>query len=80
MSVAIRLARKGKTGDPVYRIVIMEKRTRQNGRTIDELGSYDPHMDPPLIIVDRAKLEKWIKNGAQMTPSVKRLVKNSAKS
>lgn len=74
MSVVIRLTRKGKTGDPTYRIVAMERRSRRDGKPIDELGLYDPLMDPPFVKIDNQKLEKWKKNGAQLSPSVEKIV------
>lgn len=74
MSVVIRLSRKGKTADPTYRIVVMEKRSKRDGKTIDILGTYDPLMDPPRITLDNQKLERWIKNGAKPSRSVEKIV------
>ncbi|MBI2611338.1 30S ribosomal protein S16 [Candidatus Gottesmanbacteria bacterium] len=74
MSVAIRLKRIGKTGSPIYRIVVQEKRSRRDGRPIDELGLYDPMKDPPHVVIDNQKLDKWLKNGARVSESLNRIL------
>ncbi|MEW6679457.1 MAG: 30S ribosomal protein S16 [bacterium] len=76
--VKIRLKRMGAKKAPSYRIVVMEEKTRRDGRTIDELGSYHPKTKQPTF-VDLSKIEEWIKKGAQLTTTVKRLVESYKK-
>ncbi|MEW6482395.1 MAG: 30S ribosomal protein S16 [bacterium] len=76
--VKIRLKRMGAKKAPSYRIVVMEEKTRRDGRAIDELGSYHPKTKQATF-VDLSKIEEWIKKGAQLTTTVKRLVESYKK-
>lgn len=46
MAVKIRLKRLGKKKNPFYRIVVADARTSRNGKSIDEIGTYDPMKNP----------------------------------
>ncbi len=61
----IRLRRIGKKRTPFYRVVVAEKETKRDGAFLETLGSYDPHADPPVAIIDAEKTREWIKKGAQ---------------
>ncbi|MCL2071230.1 MAG: 30S ribosomal protein S16 [Oscillospiraceae bacterium] len=76
MAVKIRLRRMGAKKAPFYRIVVADSRFPRDGRFIEEIGYYDPTKNPVTVSVDGEKVEKWIKNGAQPTDTVKRLLKN----
>ena len=65
----------GQKKAPFYRIVVADSRSPRDGRFIDEIGTYDPTRDPSAINVDAEKADKWIKNGAQPTETVKKLLK-----
>lgn len=69
----IRLKRIGRKKLAYYRIVVMESLSKRDGRSIDQLGSFDPHRDQ--IILDKKKFANWINNGAQPTDRVRSLVK-----
>ena len=69
----IRLKRFGRKKRPFYRIVLMDSRKKRDGEAIDELGFYNPITK--LSKVDTSKIEKEIKNGAQLTKTVKRFIK-----
>ena len=75
MAVKIRLRRMGAKKAPFYRIVVADSRYPRDGRFIEELGYYDPTKEPSIIKVDAEKVDKWIKNGAQPTDTVKALLK-----
>ncbi len=77
MAVKIRLHRMGAKGAPYYRVVVADSRYPRDGRFIEEIGSYDPMKDPAEIKIDIEKAQKWIKNGAQPTDTVKALLKKS---
>ena len=77
MAVKIRLHRMGAKGAPYYRVVVADSRYPRDGRFIEEIGSYDPMKDPAEIKIDNEKAQKWIKNGAQPTDTVKALLKKS---
>ena len=76
MAVKIRLRRLGAKKAPFYRVVVADSRFSRNGRFIEEIGYYDPTKEPSVVKVDTEKAQKWIKNGAQPTDTVKRLLKN----
>ena len=75
MSVRIRLKRFGTKKKPHQRIVVCNKRRSRDGKTIEEIGYYDPSKKPPLIVVDKDRAKYWISNGAQPTDIVKVLLK-----
>lgn len=77
MAVKIRLRRIGKTKQPHYRVVVADSRFSRDGRFIEEIGTYNPLVDPAEFHVDMDKVEKWIKNGAQMTETVKSLIRKA---
>ncbi len=72
--VKIRLARIGKTGNPVYRIVAIEEEERRNGKAIEVLGEYNPSFNPAKLIVKKDRVTHWISKGAQPTDSVRMLL------
>lgn len=74
MAVKIRLKRIGAKKAPYYRVVVADGRYPRNGRFIEELGTYNPCVNPPEIKIDKEKAEQWIKNGAQPTETVKTLL------
>ena len=72
--VKIRLQREGKKKAPFYHIVVADSRRARDGRIIEKIGSYDPMTDPSIVVLDKELVEKWIKNGAKPTDTVKRLI------
>ncbi|HHV59906.1 MAG TPA: 30S ribosomal protein S16 [Clostridiaceae bacterium] len=77
MAVKIRLKRMGAKKTPFYRVVVADSRSPRDGRFIEELGYYNPVSDPVEIKIDGEKAQKWLKNGAQPTDTVKYLLKKS---
>ncbi|ADQ46566.1 ribosomal protein S16 [Caldicellulosiruptor kronotskyensis 2002] len=77
MAVRIRLKRMGAKNNPFYRIVIADSRTPRDGKTIDEIGYYNPLKNPADIKVDVEKAKKWLSYGAQPTDTVKILLKKA---
>ncbi|MCC8196471.1 MAG: 30S ribosomal protein S16 [Oscillospiraceae bacterium] len=77
MAVKIRLRRIGAKKDPFYRIVVADSRYPRDGRFIEELGYYDPTVEPSVLKVDGEKAKKWIATGAQPTDTVKALFKKN---
>ena len=76
MAVSIRLRRIGTTKRPAYRVVVTDSRSPRDGRFIDVLGHYSPLTQPPTVKIDRAKVEAWIRKGAQPSNTVKKLLAN----
>mgnify|MGYP000936999192 CR=1 FL=1 len=67
MAVRIRLKRLGAKKAPFYRIVVADSRTSRNGRSIEEIGIYDPTKEPAVLKVDADQAKAWIAKGAQQT-------------
>ena len=72
--VKIRLARIGAKKSPFYRIVVADAKTPRNGRSIAELGYYDPTKNPTVLKIDVAEAQKWLKTGAVPTDKAKSLL------
>ena len=77
MAVKIRLRRIGAKKNPFYRIVVADSRYPRDGRFIEEIGYYDPTVEPSVLKVDAEKAKKWIATGAQPTDTVKALFKKN---
>ena len=77
MSVKIRLRRQGKKKAPFYRIVVADSRFPSTGRFIEEIGYYNPLVNPSVVKIDGEKAKKWIENGAQPTETVKAILKKN---
>jgi small subunit ribosomal protein S16 len=77
MAVKIRLRRMGAKKAPFYRIVVADSRYPRDGRFIEEIGTYNPLTNPAEVKVDSEKAIQWIKNGAQLTDTVKALLKKN---
>ncbi len=79
--VVIRLSRGGAKKRPFYNIVVADSRNRRDGRFIERVGFYNPvasGAEQPLrVAFDR--VEHWAKNGAQLSPTVARLVDEAKK-
>lgn len=72
--VKIRLQRVGKKKAPFYHIVVADSKSPRDGKIIEQIGTYNPMVEPSEIVLDKEKVEKWIKNGAKPTETVKRLI------
>jgi len=77
VAVKMRLRRMGAKKSPFYRVVVADSRYPRDGRFIEEIGTYNPITDPAEIKIDSEKAQKWLKNGAQPTDTVKSLLKKT---
>jgi small subunit ribosomal protein S16 len=75
VAVKIRLKRMGKIRAPFYRVVVMDSRTKRDGRAIEEIGKYHPTEEPSVIQIDSERAQYWLGNGAQPTEAVAALLK-----
>jgi small subunit ribosomal protein S16 len=75
VAVKIRLKRMGKIRAPFYRVVVMDSRTKRDGRAIEEIGKYHPTEQPSLIDIDMDRAKYWLSQGAQPTEAVAALLK-----
>ena len=72
----IRLARFGAKKKPFYRVVVIEKERARNGRNLEVLGHYNPLSHPAQVLLRHDRVEYWTQHGAQMSDTVRRLVKD----
>lgn len=79
MAVRIRLRRIGKNpkGKPYFRIGVLDQREGRDSRYIENLGFYNPIT--AAVKINKERVEYWIKNGAQLSATVKSLFKKESK-
>jgi small subunit ribosomal protein S16 len=77
MAVKIRLKRTGMKKAPSYRVVVADARSPRDGRIIENIGWYNPRVEPSAINIDEEKALRWLKNGAQPSESVVSLLKRT---
>ncbi|MGB7209961.1 MAG: 30S ribosomal protein S16 [Pyrinomonadaceae bacterium] len=75
--LAISLMRMGSKGKPFYRLVVKEKRSKRDGKYLENVGTYDPMLDPAEVKLNHERIQHWIGVGAQPTDTVKSLIKNN---
>lgn len=75
--LAISLMRMGAKGKPYYRLVVKEKRSKRDGKYLENVGTYNPMIDPAEVTLNHDRINYWIGVGAQPTETVKSLIKNN---
>lgn len=72
MAVRLRLKRLGRKNRAFFRLAAFDSRTRRDGRAIEELGHYDPHMgdDVKKYSLNRERIEYWLSVGAKPSETV----------
>jgi small subunit ribosomal protein S16 len=71
----MRLTRIGGRKDPVWRVVVADRRSPRDGRFIETVGRYNAQTDPSTISLDEDRVRYWLAQGAQPTDSVKKLLR-----
>jgi len=75
VAVKIKLKRMGKIRAPQYRIVVADARTKRDGQSIEEIGTYHPKEEPSFIQVNSERVHHWLSVGAQPTVPVMSILK-----
>lgn len=75
--LAISLMRMGAKGKPFYRVVVKEKRSKRDGAYIENLGTYNPMVNPAEVSLKHDRIQYWIGVGAQPTETVASLIKHN---
>jgi small subunit ribosomal protein S16 len=73
----IRLARFGAKKKPTYRVVVIEKERARDSKALEVVGHYNPVAHPAVVKLDHERITHWTKNGAQLSSTVTRLLKNN---
>ena len=74
--VKIRMMRMGSKKRPFYRVMAIDERKQRDGRPLEFLGTYDPRIEPPAVKLDLNGIDGWVGKGAQLSDTVRILVKN----
>jgi small subunit ribosomal protein S16 len=74
--VTIRLTRRGGKKEPFYHVVVTDSRKRQGGRTLEQVGLFNPvaRGKETRLRLDMPRLDHWLKTGAQPSERVAALV------
>ena len=75
MAVSMRLTRVGGRKDPVWRVVVADKRSPRDGRFIETVGRYNAQTEPSTISLDEERIRYWLGQGAQPSNTVKKLLR-----
>ena len=76
MAVCIRLTRGGAKKKPFYRVIVADSRTRRDGRVLDIVGFFNPKNREDSITLKMDKIKAWVDKGGQLSPAVKKLIKD----
>jgi small subunit ribosomal protein S16 len=77
MATKIRLTRLGKMKMPFYRIVVTDSESPRNGAFIEVVGTYNPLVNPPAVVLKEEKLKHWLGKGATPSDTVRSLLKKA---
>ena len=75
MSVRIRLRRVGSRKNPIWRIVVADRRSPRDGRTIETIGQYNAQTNPSIIELDEERARHWLEHGAEPSETVATLLR-----
>ena len=67
----------GSNQNPVWRVVVADRRSPRDGRTIETIGQYNPQTEPSTIKVDSERALGWLAKGAQPSDTVARLLRRA---
>ena len=76
----IRLRRMGARNNPFYRVVVSDSRNVPTAAAVEEIGHYDPTKQPAQVTIDTVRADYWLGRGAQVSPTVKKLIEQVKKS
>ncbi|MEE8574062.1 MAG: 30S ribosomal protein S16 [Thermodesulfobacteriota bacterium] len=77
MAVKIRMTRRGKKKKPFYRIVVTNSENPRDGSFIEVVGTYNPLVDPPEVVLKEDNIRSWIAKGATPSTTVKSILKKA---
>ena len=78
--IAIRLRRMGTKNRLKWKIVVADSRTSRDSRLLEEIGSYNPMVNPPEVKVRRDRYEEWVRKGARPSRTVAAIVRRERRS
>ena len=78
--LTIRLRRMGARNNPFFRVVVSDSRNVPTAAAVEEIGFYDVTKNPAQVNIDAVRAQYWVDRGAQMSPTVKKLLSKAQKS
>ena len=75
--LAISLMRMGAKGKPFYRLVVKERRSKRDGKYLENVGTYDPLASPADVKLNHERIQYWMSVGAKPTETVASLIKHN---
>jgi small subunit ribosomal protein S16 len=75
MAVKIRLARYGAKKKPFYRIVVTDSESPRDGKYLENVGTYNPLLDPAQVTLQSERIQYWMDQGAKPSDTVRSLLK-----
>ena len=75
--LTIRLRRGGAKKKPMYRVVVSDSRKTPDADYLDQVGFYNPHVEPPEIRIDLEKVDQWQSQGAGVSETVRILIRKA---
>jgi len=75
MAVKIRLARHGAKKKPFYRIVVADSESPRDGRYLENVGTYNPSLDPAQVTLKSERIQYWMDQGTKPSDTVRSLLK-----
>ncbi len=75
--LAIRLRRLGSKKRPFFRVVVIDSHAARDGRSVEVLGYYNPTSQPETLELKRERLEHWLLRGAQLSDTVRTLLRRN---
>ncbi|MDX2502560.1 MAG: 30S ribosomal protein S16 [Deltaproteobacteria bacterium] len=75
MAVKIRLARHGAKKKAFYRIVVADGESPRDGKYLENVGTYNPLLDPVQVTLKSERIQYWIDQGAKPSDTVRSLLK-----
>ncbi len=70
----IRLSQSGTTNRKTYKIIAIEEGKRREGKPVEFLGTYNPLVKPPILIVKRDRIAYWKSVGAAISPGALKIL------
>ena len=72
--LTIRLRKMGSSKKPYFRVVVTEARSARDSSFVENVGTYNPRSKPAQVILNKARIEHWMKKGAKPSDSVRTLL------
>jgi small subunit ribosomal protein S16 len=76
--LAIRLRKQGSKKRPFFRVVVIDSRTARDSSFVEIVGHYNPRTKPAKVLIDRERISYWVSKGAQLSDTVRTLMKRHA--